>query len=131
MRAYSQDLRDRVLNALAQGAGPSAVARRFEVSRQWVYHVKRRWRDEGNRSSLARGGHRISRIAHLQDTLCGWIREQPDLTLLQLSERLHAQQGIEIKKTALHRQLDKWGLTFKKNAARQRAAARGRPTGSA
>jgi len=35
MRAYSQDLRDRVLNALAQGEGPSTVARRFAVSRQY------------------------------------------------------------------------------------------------
>jgi len=124
MLAYSQDLRDRVLNALSQDEGPSAVARRFEVSRMWVYRVQRRWRDEGCRSSFARGGHRVSRIAHLQATICGWIDEQPDLTLLQLSERLHAQQGIEIKKTALHKQLDKWGLTFKKNAARQRAAPR-------
>jgi len=124
MRTYSQDLRDRVLDALSQGEGPSAVARRFAVSRMWVYHVQQRWRNEGCRSSFARGGRRVSRIAHLQDTICGWIEEQPDLTLLQLSERLHAQQGIEIKKTALHRQLDKWGLTFKKNAARQRAATR-------
>jgi len=114
MRAYSQDLRDRVLNALSQDEGPSAVARRFEVSRMWVYGVQRRWRDEGCRSSFARGGHRVARIAHLQAIICAWIGEPPALTLLQLSERLHAEQGIELKKTALHRQLDKWGLTFKK-----------------
>jgi len=130
MKAYSQDLRDRVLNALAQAEGPSAVSRRFEVSRMWVYQVQQRWRDEGCRSSFARGGHRISRIAHLQETICGWIGAQPDLTLLQLSERLSVEHGIEIKKTALWKQLNKWGLTFKKNAARQRTAARGCATGA-
>jgi len=47
-----------------------------------------------------------------------------------LSERLQ-DQGIEIKITALWHQLDKWGLSFKKNAARQRATARGRTAGTA
>ena len=36
MHAYSQDLRDRVLGALARGERPSAIARRYEVSRMWV-----------------------------------------------------------------------------------------------
>ncbi|RMW95089.1 transcriptional regulator, partial [Allofranklinella schreckenbergeri] len=35
MRAYSQDLRDRVLAALERGERPSAIARRYEVSRMW------------------------------------------------------------------------------------------------
>ena len=125
MQAYSQDLRDRVLWALERGESPSEVARRLEVSRVWVYQVRRRWFEEGRRSSLAMGGHRRSRIAHLQQTICGWIRVQPDLTLAQLSERLQG-NGIEIKTTALWHQLDKWGLSFKKNAARQRAAQAGR-----
>lgn len=130
MRAYSQDLRDRVLRALERGDRPSAIAQRFEVSRMWVYQVQHRWLDEGLRSSLAMGGHRRSRIAHLQETIRGWIEVQPDLTLAQLSERLQ-DQGIEIKITALWHQLDKWGLSFKKNAARQRATARGRTAGTA
>ena len=113
MRAYSQDLRDRVLRALERGDRPSAIAQRFEVSRMWVYPVQHRWLDEGLRSSLAMGGHRRSRIAHLQETIRGWIEVQPDLTLAQLSERLQ-DQGIEIKITALWHQLDKWGLSFKK-----------------
>jgi len=124
MRAYSQDLRDRILGALERGDRPSAVSRQFEVSRTWVYRVHRRWRDEGSRSSFVIGGHRISCIAHLRDTICGWIEEQPDLTLLQLGERLNEQHGIVLKTTALWHQLNKWGLTFKKNAARQRAATR-------
>jgi transposase len=39
MQSYSQDLRDRVLRALARGEGPSAIAERFEVSRFYVYQV--------------------------------------------------------------------------------------------
>ncbi len=37
MQAYSQDLRERVLRALDRGERPTEMARRFEVSRVWVY----------------------------------------------------------------------------------------------
>ncbi len=42
MQSYSQDLRDRVLRALSRGDAPSAIARRFEVSRFYVYQVRDR-----------------------------------------------------------------------------------------
>jgi transposase len=125
MRAYSQDLRDRILGALARGEGPTAIARRFEVSRIWVYQVRKRWKEEGQRHSLPMGGYRRSRIAHKELQIRQWIEATPDLTLVELSERL-AQTGIQIKVPALWHQLNKWGLSFKKNPARQRAIARRR-----
>ncbi len=125
MQSYSQDLRDRVLRALARGDGPSAVARRFEVSRFYVYHVRDREQETGVRNSLQIGGHRRSRLQQAEPTLRAWIAAEPGLTLAELQERL-ASQGIAIKVGALWHQLNKWNLTFKKNAARQRARARGR-----
>jgi transposase len=128
MQAYSQDLRDRVLGALERGEGPTAIARRYEVSRLWVYQVRQRWEKEGKRESLPVGGHRRSRIAHKEAVIRGWIEATPDLTLAELSDRLAA-EGLEIKVPALWHQLNKWGLSFKKNAARQRAVACGRAAG--
>ena len=66
MQAYSQDLRDRVLRALARGEGPSEIARRFEVSRFWVYQVRDREQETGVRSSFQIGGHRRSRLAEAE-----------------------------------------------------------------
>ena len=129
MQSYSQDLRDRVLRALVRGEGPSAIARRFEVSRFYVYQVRDREQATGVRSSLPIGGHRRSRLEAAEPALRGWIAAEPGLTLAELQERLAA-QGIAIKVGALWHQLNKWKLTFKKNPARQRARARGR-TGSA
>lgn len=129
MYAYSQDLRERVLRAVERGERPSEIARRFEVSRMWVYQVRARWERDGSRSSLRQGGYRVSRIAHLESTIRGWIAAEPDVTLAELCERL-AQQGIVIKGPALWHQLDRWKLSFKKNRARQRASARGRATGA-
>lgn len=120
MEAYSQDLRDRVLRALERGERPTAIANRFEVSRVWVYQVRNRFTQTGQRSSLPIGGHRQSRVAGMESTLRAWLKETGDLTLAELCTRLAA-HGIAIKVPALWHQLDKWKLTFKKNPTRQRA----------
>ena len=112
------------------GDGPSAVARRFEVSRFYVYQVRDREQETGGRSSFQIGGHRRSRLEEAEPTLRGWIAAEPGLTLAELQERL-ASQGIAIKIGALWHQLNKWNLTFKKNTARQRARTRGRAGGAA
>jgi transposase len=130
MQSYSQDLRDRVLWALGRGERPTAIARRLEISRVWVYQVRDREQKTGNRSSFQIGGHRRSRVAEMKSVLCAWIEQEPDLSLAELCERL-AKQGVSIKTGALWHQLNKWNLTFKKNPARQRARTRGRAAGAA
>ena len=130
MQSYSQDLRDRVLRALARGEGPSSIAERFEVSRFYVYQVRDREQATGERNSFQIGGHRRSRLEEAEPALRRWIAAEPGLTLEELRERLAA-QGIVIKIGALWHQLNKWNLTFKKNAARQRARAGGRAGGAA
>ena len=130
MHSYSQDLRERVLGALGRGEGPSAVARRYEVSRFYVYQVRDREQETGVRTSFQIGGHRRSRLAEVEPVLRGWIAAEPGSTLAELQERL-AWQGVSIKIGALWHQLNKWNLTFKKNPARQRAGARGRTGGAA
>lgn len=129
MQSYSQDLRERVLGALARGEGPSAIARRYEVSRFYVYQVRDREQETGRRTSFQIGGHRRSRLEAAEPTLRAWIAAAPGLTLAELQERLKS-EGISTKIGALWHQLNKWNLTFKKNAARQRAGAR-RRSGSA
>ena len=54
MQAYSRDLRERVLRALERGDRPAEIARRFEVSRVWVYQVRERVEKTGERSSGTR-----------------------------------------------------------------------------
>ena len=63
MQAYSQDLRERILRALARGERLTEIALRFEVSRIWVYQVRKRVEQTGERSSFQVGGYRQSRLA--------------------------------------------------------------------
>jgi transposase len=122
MTTYSQDLRDRVLNALQRGDRPTNIAARFEVSRVWVYQVKNRLERQGRSTALPVGGYRQSRVAPLESTIRSWIDEKTDLTLAEMCARL-AEQNVRIKPPALWHQLDKWGLSFKKGTARRRAMA--------
>jgi len=130
MRSYSQDLRDRVLSALEQDQSAEKIAARFEVSRAWVYRVKARYRQNGERSSRQMGGYRVSRLAGRESQIRKWIKQTPSLSLAALCERLEKENGIALKTTALWHQLDRWGLSYKKNAARQRARTRRRAPGS-
>ena len=130
MAAYSQDLRDRVLRAVDRGDGVTSIASRFEVSVRWVDEVKRRYLRHGERSSRPVGGYRTSRIAGMERQIRAWIKKEADLTLAEICERL-SQHGIMIKVPALWHQLNKWGLSFKKNPARQRARARRREESAA
>ncbi|MFZ0959268.1 MAG: IS630 transposase-related protein [Terriglobia bacterium] len=129
MQSYSQDLRDRVLWALERGEGATAIARRLEVSRVWVYQVRGRRQKTGQRASFQIGGHRRSRVAEMEPVLRAWIEKEPGLSLVELCQRL-VEQGVSIKIGALWHQLNKWGLTYKKNAARQRARTRGGAAGA-
>ena len=129
MSSYSQDLRDRVLSALDQSQSVEKIAARFEVSRSWVYLVKERYR-LGERSTRQVGGYRISRLAGREVQIRKWIKQTPSLSLAALCERLQKENGIRLKTTALWHQLDRWGLSYKKNAARQRARTRRRAPGS-
>ena len=130
MQAYSQDLRDRVLRALERGDGPSAIAERYEVSRRYVYDVKERLEREGERSTHRIGGHRVSKLAAWEETIRAWITEEPDLTLEELGLRLQERASIKVCPATIWHQLNRWGLSFKKNAARQRARAARRGAGA-
>ena len=74
MAAYSQDLRDRVLRALARNDGPTEIARRFEISVRWVYEVKERYELSGERCSRPVGGYRRSCVADKESQIKAWIK---------------------------------------------------------
>jgi transposase len=122
MQPYSQDLRERVLWALDRGDRPTEIARRLEVSRIWVYQVRKRVEQTGERGRLQMGGYRRSRLAEQETVLRAWIAAEPVLTLAELQQRL-MEQGVSIKIGTLWHQLNRWNLTFKKSSKRQLARA--------
>jgi transposase len=122
MKAYSQDLRDRALAALERGEGPSQIARRLEVSREWIYKVRQRFHNQGLRTSGQMGGYRRSCLLPFEGLIRSWIADDPGITLSEMVERLERKK-VFITASTLWDRLKAWGLTYKKKSSRQRAGA--------
>jgi transposase len=116
MRAYSCDLRERVLADFDGGLGNDAVARKYRVSSRWVYKLRRQ-RDETGDIAPRRGrtGPKRMLAEADQERLAEMVRQRPDATLSQLRDEL----GRPISLVTVWRALKRLGLTLKKSPARR------------
>lgn len=121
MKTCSMDLRERIVAAREEGYSGADVASRFRVSKRSVERYWTQYCTNGHIRAKRRGGYKRSRLEGYDAQLREWIEKQPDLTLEELQARCAEQLQVKIGINALWQRLDKLGLSFKKNAARQRA----------
>src|SRR5262245_7339115 len=127
-RAYSLDLRERVVAAVAAGASCRTAAATFKVSVSSVVKWSQRFRSEGSPAARRVGGRRPYALAGERDWLLARLAAQPDVTLRALLGELEA-RGIKVSYYAVWHFFEHEGISFKKNSARQRArSARRRAT---
>lgn len=119
------DLRERIVSAVRDGATIREVADVFDVAPSSVVKVHQRWRDTGAVSAKPMGGDRRSHtVEEHGDVVMDIIRVQSDLTLDEICEMLRA-KGVEASRSALWRFFDRHDVSFKKNRARQRTGTPG------
>ena len=94
-RAYSLDLRERVVAAAASGQSCHSVAKTFVVSVASVVKWSRRQRALGSPAARKMGGHRPYLVARERDWVLARIAEKPDLTLRALLREL-ADRGLVV-----------------------------------
>ena len=113
MKAYSTDLRERVVAACDAGdATREKIAARFSVSVPWVRKLLRRRRETGSIEPKPRGGGRAPAFdAEAARKLRAAVRDDDDATLQELA---HA-AGVSCCASAVHRALERLGLTRKKS----------------
>ena len=127
-RAYSLDLRERVVAAVLGGLSCEAGAARFSVSESSAIKWTRRKRETGSAVPDKMGGKRPKLLAGEREWLLARIAEKPDLTLQALLLEVHA-RSKRVCLDTLWRFLKSLGLSFKKNPVRRRAGpARHRKT---
>lgn len=129
-QSYSQDLRDRVLAAVDGGVGAYRVAEVFQVSVSYIYKALGRRRRIGDSGPNPNRGHRPRKLSSDQErALAAHIEAYPDITLARLQDWLEAVHGVRLSDGGIWSAVDRLGLSFKKNAARQRtrSARRGKP----
>ena len=78
MRAYSMDLRERVLHDSDAGMQAAAVASKYRVSASWVRRLKQRRQETGEVAPRQQRYGRHPGLASQLHTLAALIREQPD-----------------------------------------------------
>jgi transposase len=117
---YSMDLRKRVFKAWEASGDADEVAATFGVSRAWVHRLAQRERETQSLAPRQQTKFRPRLLAGQEDRLKFLVTAHPDATLSELREQLPTKAALSTVWT----ELDRLGLTVKKNRTRQRTAAR-------
>jgi transposase len=113
MKAYSLDLRERILRDCDRGMGTRDVATKYDVSESWVRRLKQRRRETGEVAPRRAGSRRPQKWLAHTERLQQLVAERPDATLQELREQL----GLPLSLPTLWRALRALRLTFKKKSS--------------
>jgi transposase len=116
----SLDLRRRVVAAVGSGVSCRVAADQFDVSPSSVSRWTRRANETGEIAHKPMGGPRRDRLGDERRWILRRIVEKPDLTLHAMVDELR-DRGLVVAVDTLWRFLKREGLSFKKNAVRERA----------
>ena len=121
-KAYSRDLRERVITAVETGASRREAAEHFEVSVASAVKWLQRWYQQRSAAPKPRGGS-VSPLEEFAVEILDLITQRPDLTLVETVAELRKRR-IKTSRSSLWRFLDRHNITLKKvlqAAERQRA----------
>jgi transposase len=127
-RAYSADMRQRVIDRVENGASRREAAEHYEVSPSTAVIWVKCFRETGRCAAKPRGGS-TSPLEKHADFLLALIELEPDLTL---DEVVGVMRELKIhgSRTAVWRFFQRHKITFKKKPARGGAGAHGRSAGT-
>ena len=115
MKAYSIDLRQRVLAMCDAGRTTREVSRVFDVSEPWVRRLKQRRREASIIGPQPSGGRRWGHFGPVQlEQLRTWLCQRPDATLTWLLGRVEREMGLRCSVMAVCRAVKKLGWSLKK-----------------
>lgn len=113
-RAYSSDLRERVIDAIDGGLSSHKAARRFEIGVATAVRWHRAWRDHGEREARKQGPKGGSKLDAHEAFILRLVEEQPDITLVEIGERLASQRSLSTVPSTIWLFFERRGITFKK-----------------
>ena len=124
----SNDLRERVVAFVEAGHSCHQAAAHFGTSVSFAVNLMRRWRETGRVDPRPRGGFRHGKVFNKsglviisRDFIIAIVAERSDITMPELAQELSNARGVRVDPSTLSKFLIACGLSFKKNAAGQRA----------
>lgn len=117
-RAYSDDLRRKLLEAHQQGEGSlEKLAARFRVSVSWAKGISATLLRTGKMERPPAGprGPKSKLTEEVRRQLRDWIAAQPDLTLMEMQRRLGEELSLKVSIGRLWKVLQEMNLPLKKS----------------
>lgn len=117
-RPYSDDLRRKFYDAYQRGeGGVRKLAQRFGVSRSWAEKLTRTVRNTGTVERPAGGkrGPASKLTPEIREQMVAWMREQSDVTLVEMQRRVWKQYGLEVSVARLGAVLQEMDWRHKKS----------------
>src|SRR5262245_51017478 len=121
-KAYSADIRMRVIARVEGGASRREAAEQLDISPSAAVKWVKCFHETGSCAAKPRGGSTSPLEAHAP-WLLTLIEEQPDLTLDEVASAMH-RHGIAVSRTAVWSFIKRHNISFKKSL---RAAEQDRP----
>jgi len=114
MKAYSLDLRERIVRAVADGTSQAEVARLFHVGERSVKRYVHQWRTTGALSPLPRPGKRPTIGTDQLPAVLAQLAATPDATLEEHCALWEREQGRAVSVSTMCRAQQRVGWTVKK-----------------
>jgi len=117
MVAYSSDLRERIVEAVARQIGSKRkIAALFGVHESFIYKLLRQKRERGDIAPLPHGGGARAKLSAAQlKQLPALVAATPDATLDELREQMEKKAQVTVSISTLCRGLQALGLSRKKS----------------
>lgn len=114
-KIYSNDLRERVLDAYESGLTYEEVARLFSVSVTFIRTLRALHKETGDIQPRPHGGGNPGAFS-IEDleVLKRWNELYPDMYLREYVDKLAEERGIHVSEMAVCRAFKKLGITRKK-----------------
>jgi transposase len=112
-KAYSQDLRERVLSA--DGIGCGQVAGRYGVSASYVVKARQRRDRLGEVTPGAQKSHTPPKLVQHYEAITAQVVRQPDITLDELRAWILQELAVSVSISTVWNTLRRLKLTLKKS----------------
>ena len=123
-RAFSLDLRKRVVEAIVGGMSTREAARRFAIGISTAGSWHRAWRATGSLEPGRQGHPKVSKLdAHEAFILSLVDTEDRDITLVEIADRLETDRGVRTCAASVHAFFKKRDITLKKRRRMHRSSS--------
>ena len=113
MRAYSEDLRRRVIEAVKSGGGLRKIGKQFRVSKTTVSRWYQRYQETGEVKAKQMGSPGGLKLESERTYIMEQIKEEPHISLRELARNL-TERGIKTSHRAVWTFVRRSGLSYKK-----------------